>query len=205
MSNKKNITKIFANLRNEPTWRAWRGLGCSIFLEFGKPTVEYIKAIPASNLKSLRTPGVSLSGEFNIHLASHWQIYENEVKVTGALMKKSEIDKALLLVEGRSLLKIIISSQFGKTDFIFDYGMKITTSPYLVDIKSSIPEWVKEGEKNNFWTDPYECWSISCKNENESFSLDMFDNGLFNYFQSVKGEDKEIQFKIPEELIVSIE
>lgn len=143
------LHQIFKKVYGKPAWQVHKGYGSFITFEFGKPQLRVSKEVlrPRAGRKWPKYPKrmVRVHGEWHLWIyCCDWEIRQNDRKIGHSESNDKKIDRACAVLNGQILTKVVVTPHTLQTDFFFDLGGHLRTTPY-------------QGK-------PYEMWNIRCPN-----------------------------------------
>lgn len=142
------VQTVFRRVYGKPAWLVRKGYGSSITLEFGRPKLKIWKKL----LKPSRKAGIkyptrlaSVRGDWRLWIyCCHWEVRQEGEKIGHSESSDKKVEQACSVLDGQILERVIFDSRTLRTEFHFDLGGQLRTSPY-------------RGE-------PMEMWSLRCPN-----------------------------------------
>lgn len=128
------LKTVFRRVYGKPAWQVLRGYGSSIKLEFGKPSLNIRKRI----LKPKRKAGIKyptrlayVHGEWTLRIyCCHWEIQQRGRRIGHSESLEKRIEQACSVLDGQILTRVILDPRTLNTEFRFDLGGQLRTSPY---------------------------------------------------------------------------
>jgi hypothetical protein len=142
------VQRIFKRVYGRPSWRVRKGVGSSITFEFGKPSLKVLGKVLQPNKKTGRKyPRRMAHMRADWHLwiyCCDWEIRQDGRRICHSESADKRIEQACTILDGQILTKVTVTPRTLQTDFHFDLGGHLRTTPY-------------QGK-------PMEMWNIRCPN-----------------------------------------
>ena len=130
------IERIVRRLYGKPCWGVNPGVGPSLTLEFGKPSLKIrepivpSKSVSAGVRERLARRGVQVHGEWHLWIyCCDWEVFCGSKRI-GDNSTKSKIRAAAEFLNGQKLTRFSISPRKFNCVFEFDLGASLKTRPY---------------------------------------------------------------------------
>jgi hypothetical protein len=125
------LQRIPKKVRGRPAWNVKPGCGSGITLQFGQP--ELTKNVFWPTKKSRRRHPyrlVIVKGEWGLWIyCCDWVIRQDGRKI-GDPTSKDRIDRGSVVLDGQRPMKVAVNPTNMQTDFYFDLGGQLRTTPH---------------------------------------------------------------------------
>jgi len=128
----KHLQRFLRRLHKKPSWQVHKGYGSSLIFEFGEPELKIWKPVLRPNKAGRKYPErmAYVTGDWHLWIfCCDWEIRQERRKICHSKSADKRINQACAVLNGQILRMILVEPATAKTDFHFDLGGQLRTTP----------------------------------------------------------------------------